>query len=54
MMSGTRKQILTDEIPPKMPNTAETLGKTIDKKQVKEQNAPQIIQLAFVVNSGVP
>ncbi len=46
--------MLTEEMPPKMPNTAETLGKTMDKKQVKEQKAPQMIQFAFLVSSGVP
>lgn len=54
MISGTRKQMFTDEIPPKMPRTAETLGNTIDKKQVTAQKVPQMIQLAFLVSSGVP
>lgn len=46
--------MLTEETPPKIPRTAETLGKTMDKKHVNAQKVPQITQLAFGVNSEVP
>lgn len=54
IIRGTRKHIFTDEIPPKIPRTADTLGNTIDKKQLNPQNEPQMIKFAFFVNSGVP
>jgi hypothetical protein len=39
-----------DEVmPPKIPSTLATFGKTMERKQVKAQNEAQIITLAVLV-----
>jgi hypothetical protein len=54
MINGIKNMMFDEVIPPKIPRTLETLGKTIDRKQVKAQNDPQMITLAVLVSSNVP
>jgi hypothetical protein len=54
MINGIKNIIFDEVIPPKIPRTLETLGKTKERKQVKAQNEPQIITLAVYVSSADP
>ena len=53
-IKGTKKQILVEDIPPKIPRTVLIFGNAKANPQVIVHKHAQIVTLAFGVNSGSP